>query len=86
VWGYIPWSHAIEPTIVPEHGRLTVPNCDRSGGAKEKSVNLVTRHFETFPRVIVSRPLLLKPAKANGASELVKVENAQAAEGFRLAN
>jgi hypothetical protein len=68
---------------VPEYGRLTVPNCDSSGGAKEQSVNLVTRHFETFPRVIVSRKFLLKPAK--GTSELVKVENAQAAEGFRLA-
>jgi hypothetical protein len=66
--------------------RLTVPNCDSSGGAKEQSVNPVTRRFETFPRVIVSRPFLPKPAKAKGASELVKVENPQAAEGFGLAN
>jgi hypothetical protein len=36
--------------------------------------------------VIVSRPFLPKPAKAKGASELVKVENPQAAEGFGLAN
>jgi hypothetical protein len=86
VRGYIPWSHAIEPTIVPEPGRLTVPNCDSSGGAKEQSVNPVTRRFETFPRVIVSRPFLPKPAKAKGAPELVKVENPQAAEGFGLAN
>lgn len=69
---------------MPELGRLTVPNCDSSGGAREQSVNPVTRHFETFPRVIVSRPFLPKPAK--GASELVKVENTQAAEGFGLAN
>jgi hypothetical protein len=86
VRGYIPWSHAIEPTIVPELGRLTVPNCDSSGGAKEQSVNSVTRRFETFPRVIVCRPFLPKLVKAKGASELVKVENPQAAEGFGLAN
>jgi hypothetical protein len=86
VRGYIPWSHAIEPTIVPELGRLTVPNCDSSGGAKEQSVNPVTRHFETFPRVIVSHPFLPKLVKVKGASELVKVENTQAIEGFGLAN
>jgi hypothetical protein len=86
VRGYIPWSHAIEPTIVTELGRLTVPNCDSGGGAKEQSVNPVARRFETFPRVIVSRPFHPKPAKEKGVSELVKVENPQAAEGFGLAN
>jgi hypothetical protein len=84
VRGYIHGSNAIEPTIVPELGRLTVPNCDSSGGAKEQSVNPVTRHFKTFPRVIVSCPFLPKPAK--GVSELVKVENVQAVEDFGLPN
>jgi hypothetical protein len=36
--------------------------------------------------VVLSHPFLPKPAKAKGTSELVKVENAQAAESFGLAN
>jgi hypothetical protein len=71
---------------VPEFGRLTVPICDSSGGAKQQSVDPVTRHFQTFPWVVLSHPFLPKPAKAKGTSELVKVENAQAAESFGLAN
>ena len=71
---------------MPEHGRVTVADSDSSGGAKEQSIHLVTRHFQTFPWVMLSRTFLPKPAKAKGMSELVKVDNTQVIEVFGLAN
>jgi hypothetical protein len=72
-------DNAIKPTVMPELSYLTISYGDNVRGAKEKSIHSDIRHVEPFPRVILTHPVLPKPTKPEGTSELVEVENAKTA-------